>query len=246
MEVTFKPIGDRGIRVGFGDVVSLKIHQQVRQLCRKLERERHPGIVEWIPSYTAVTVFYQPHKLFYHEMQAILQASIEKMEDEPLPASRVVRIPTCYGGEFGPDIDAVGGELTTEEVVALHSEKEYLVYMLGFAPGFPYLGGLDQRLATPRLAEPRAVTPAGSVGIAGQQTGIYSIETPGGWQIIGRTPLSLYDPYREEPTIFRVGDLVKFEPITRVEYEEIKEVVERGEYTIQCSEGDEEHAGGSQ
>jgi inhibitor of KinA len=136
-----------------------------------------------------------------------------------------VDIPVCYGGDFGPDLDAVSSHtgLSTEEVVAIHGEPDYLVYMIGFAPGFPYLGGMSERLASPRRESPRAKIPPGSVGIAGSQTGVYPIETPGGWQLIGRTPLRLFRPERDEPSLLRTGDRVRFQAIDRAEYGDLLE-----------------------
>jgi inhibitor of KinA len=136
-----------------------------------------------------------------------------------------VDIPVCYGGDYGPDLDAVSFHtgLSTEEVVAIHGEPDYLVYMIGFAPGFPYLGGMSERLASPRRESPRAKIPPGSVGIAGSQTGVYPIETPGGWQLIGRTPLRLFRPERDEPSLLRTGDRVRFHAIERAEYRDLLE-----------------------
>ncbi|WP_100405444.1 5-oxoprolinase subunit PxpB [Bacillus solitudinis] len=220
----FQPLGDQAIRVQFGQDVEFRTHQDIRQFCLTLERRQVPAIIEWVPSYTAVTIYYDLSLCTYEEMKEKLQKIMKKVEGEELPPPRIVEVPTCYGDDLGPDLETVAHHngLKPDEVIALHSEGEYIVYMLGFSPGFPYLGGLHPRLATPRLASPRAVTPAGSVGIAGEQTGIYSIETPGGWQIIGRTPLSLYDPYRKDPTLFQMGDIVKFVPISKRVYEEIK------------------------
>lgn len=136
------------------------------------------------------------------------------------PPSRTVVIPVCYGGEFGPDLEEVARfhGMTEDEVIAIHAQGRYRVYMIGFAPGFAYLGGLSPEIATPRRATPRTHVPAGSVGIAGNQTGVYPLATPGGWQIIGRTPLALFRPHHEEPSLLRAGDIVQFCPITEEQY----------------------------
>jgi KipI family sensor histidine kinase inhibitor len=159
--------------------------------------------------------------------EALIQSieSIENaMEDAPEPPFKVVKIPVCYGGEFGPDIETVAknAALPVETVIDLHSQPEYLIYMIGFTPGFPFLGGLNEKLFTPRLKTPRMVVPKGSVGIANNQTGMYSIDSPGGWQIIGRTPLTLFAPDREKPFLYQAGDKIKFTPISPAQFSQLK------------------------
>ena len=149
-------------------------------------------------------------------------------------ARRIFEIPVCYGGEYGPDLEniAANAGLTPEEVIQIHSSRDYLIYMLGFLPGFAYLGGLDERIHTPRLANPRIRIRAGSVGIGGSQTGIYPLDSPGGWQLLGLTPINPYDPQREIPILYEAGDYIRFVPITGEEYREIRAQVEAGTY--QC------------
>ncbi|NLG86950.1 MAG: 5-oxoprolinase subunit PxpB, partial [Firmicutes bacterium] len=160
---------------------------------------------------------------------------IEGLGKLDLPAPEITVIPVCYGGKFGPDLDYVCEHtgLSAEEVIQLHTGTDYLIYMLGFTPGFSYLGGMDERLATPRLKTPRTHIPAGSTGIAGKQTGIYPIDSPGGWQLIGRTPLKLYDPFRDPPVLLKAGNYVRFTAITEDEYEEIAAQVAAGTYKVQ-------------
>ena len=148
--------------------------------------------------------------------------------------SRIFEIPVCYGGEYGPDLQNIAdlAGLTPEEVIKIHSSEDYLIYMLGFLPGFSYLGGLDERIHTPRLANPRIRIPAGSVGIGGSQTGIYPLDSPGGWQLLGMTPVKTYDPGREVPILFEAGDYIRFVPVTEEEYLKIKKQVDEGAY--QC------------
>lgn len=148
---------------------------------------------------------------------------------------KVYEIPVCYGGEYGPDIENIAEHagLSVEEVIKIHSSRDYLIYMLGFLPGFCYLGGLDERIHTPRLANPRIKINAGSVGIGGSQTGIYPLDSPGGWQLMGMTPVKTYDPDREIPILVEAGDYIRFVPIDEDEYKRIRELVERGEY--QCT-----------
>jgi len=156
------------------------------------------------------------------ELYALLKG-IEKTENET-HAAKVVRIPVVYGGEYGPDLESLAKlhDMTPEQVIEIHSGKDYLIYMLGFTPGFPYLGGMDPKIATPRLKTPRTKIPAGSVGIAGEQTGFYPLDSPGGWQLIGRTPLALFDPEREAPFLLSAGEYVRFCPIPEDRFEEIR------------------------
>ena len=146
----------------------------------------------------------------------------------------MVEIPTLYGGEYGPDLDHVADHngLTPEEVIQIHSSADYLVYMMGFTPGFPYLGGMSENIATPRLQTPRTAIPAGSVGIAEQQTGVYPIESPGGWQLIGRTPVQLFDPQRDPPVVVEAGDFIRFAPITETTYYVVQQQVQVGSYQL--------------
>jgi len=177
-----------------------------------------------VPAYTTLTVFYDP-ACAYEQVAAWLHTGLAACEtaDAALaaaPQPAVVEIPVCYGGEYGPDLAAVAAhtELAVSEVVARHAAPIYLVHLLGFLPGFPYLGGLDAQLATPRRASPRALVPAGAVGIAGAQTGIYPLASPGGWQLIGRTPLPLFNPAWPEPTRLRAGQQLRFVPISAAEF----------------------------
>lgn len=169
-------------------------------------------------------------------MQALVKVEVKAGET----CKRIFEIPVCYGGEYGPDIANIAEHagLTEEEVIRIHSSKDYLIYMLGFLPGFTYLGGLDERLHTPRLANPRIRISAGSVGIGGSQTGIYPLDSPGGWQLMGMTPVKTYDPDREVPILVEAGDYIRFVPVDEEEYLRIKDAVERGEY--QCVIHEEE------
>ena len=222
------PLGDTAIVLSFGDSIDLAVHARVRAFAACLEAHPFEGLVEYVPAFTTVTVYYDPwvlsekgkHKPYEKVTNLLLerlpQAEQYRQKQEPV----VVEIPVCYGGELGPDLAFVAqhNQLSEEEVIAIHAAGEYTVYMIGFAPGFPYLGGMDARIATPRKETPRQRIPAGAVGIAGQQTGVYPIETPGGWQLIGRTPLALFDPQRQPPSLLQAGAVVKFIPIPAEAY----------------------------
>jgi KipI family sensor histidine kinase inhibitor len=178
------------------------------------------GVAEIIPTYRSLLIIYDPSITNPAELQKILETLEARLGEIKIPPPRTVEIPVCYGGEFGPDIDTVAdtNNLTAEEVIELHCEPEYPIYMVGFTPGFPFLGGLPEKLHTPRLETPRTLVPEGSVGIANNQTGIYPIASPGGWQLIGRTPLKLFAPWRRNPFLYQAGDCLKFKPISAEEY----------------------------
>lgn len=222
MTAEFLPVGDLAVRVSFGAEISPRINDQVRRFCHRLQTEPICGVSEWVPGYAAVTVYYHPWAIGYDDLCSVLEDYVRAGTDMPSAPARQVEVPVCYGGKWGPDLDEVAAAhgLTGGQVIERHATPTYLVYFLGFLPGFPYLGGLDPSLATPRRATPRPRIHAGSVGIAGAQTGVYPLETPGGWQIIGRTPLRLYDPARQPPALLAVGDQVQFLSITERQFEE--------------------------
>lgn len=232
MKLDFQPLGDQGIRIGFPQVIAPEVNQMIQAFSFALKAEKVPGIREIVPTYAALSIYYEPKQIRYAELLAYLQKVHETIGHVTLPAARRIEIPTVYGGEKGPDLHYVAAyhQLTEEEVVQLHTTPSYLVYMIGFTPGFPYLGGLPEQLVTPRLSQPRTRIPGGSVGIGGNQTGIYSMDAPGGWQILGHTPVKLYDPSRAEPMLLRAGDYLQFVSVSDEEYQEILERVEREEY----------------
>lgn len=212
--------GDLALVVEFGDEISEEVNRRVHALAYALEKNPVPGLGEAVPTYRSLLVHYDPLRLSCDEAKALVTDLLQKCEEIPLPEPEVIGVPVVYGSEFGPDIEFVAehNSLSVEEVIGLHSGATYTVYMLGFSPGFTYLGGLPEVLATPRLPTPRKLVPAGAVGIAGQQTGIYPIATPGGWRLIGRTLLKLFDPNRDPPVLLRPGDRVHFVPISEGEY----------------------------
>ena len=179
--------------------------------------------METVPTYRSLMIHYDPGIIQFAPLVQRLQSLLDGLDLVEIPPSQVLEIPVLYGGEMGPDLDFVAqhAQKTPQEVISIHTSTEYLIYMLGFTPGFAYLGGMDERIATPRLETPRVKIPAGSVGIAGSQTGIYPIDSPGGWQLIGRTPVRMYDPDRETPILPQAGQYIQFYPITQAEYNEI-------------------------
>lgn len=215
------PAGDCALVVEFGDSISEELNRKVQALNEALKKMELMGIVETVPTFRSLLVVYDPEFLTYGELRDRLLGIPVRSDGKDGRPPRTVEIPVCYGGEFGEDLADVAAYhgLSEEEVIRLHSGRDYPIYMLGFLPGFPYLGGMDERLHTPRLSSPRTRIPAGSIGIGGEQTGIYPMDSPGGWRLIGRTPLKLYDPDREEPVLYRAGDVIRFVPITGEEYE---------------------------
>ncbi|MFB3905437.1 MAG: 5-oxoprolinase subunit PxpB [Acidobacteriota bacterium] len=213
--------GDQGLVVEFGSRIDPDINAKVQSLHRSLARHPIPGVIETVPTFRSLLVWYDPLLIGFDELVGRIQ-TIKSTPPEVWRAKPPLIIPTVYGGEFGPDIDFVArhNRISVDEVIALHVSASYVVYMIGFTPGFPYLGGLPKTLATPRLHVPRTLVPAGSVGIAGEQTGVYPVESPGGWRLIGRTPLKLYDPAREDPVLLEPGDLVRFHRIDEAEFRE--------------------------
>jgi inhibitor of KinA len=219
-EPRFLLAGDAALVVEFGNKIDEEINCRVRSLAAALEENPIPGLAEAVPTYRSLLVHYDPLRLSHKDLIDLVRTILEKGEEYPLPEPHKVEIPTLYGGEFGPDLSFVAEHngLSMDEVVRIHSGTVYSVYMLGFSPGYAYLGGLPEEIATPRLPTPRTLVRAGSVALAGRQTGVYPIATPGGWRLIGRTPLKLFDPQRDPPTLLRAGDRVHFVPISEEEY----------------------------
>lgn len=237
--VRMMPVGEGAVLVEFGQDISPAIQAGVSALEQAIIREMHPAIIEWVPTYRSLLVYYDPLEISYHEMAAwLLERSSDQGSATAVPRRRVT-IPVLYGGTMGPDLDFVAKhtKLDPQEVVRLHEEPDYLVYMLGFMPGFPYLGGLNPKIITPRLTTPRTAVPAGSVGIADRQTGVYPLKSPGGWQLIGRTPVRLYVPERAQPIMLQPGDLLKFRSVTAEEYAEVEQQVTAGNYQPLVEEG---------
>ncbi|MCL6478065.1 MAG: 5-oxoprolinase subunit PxpB [Peptococcaceae bacterium] len=231
----FLPAGDKALVVEFGNEINPHINRMVRNLYLAVKKNKLEGIGELVPTYRSLLVYYDPIKISLQELEEHLRKLEISMADLEIPEPKITLLPVVYGGQYGPDLGDVAGKnkLTQEEVVRIHTQADYLIYMLGFTPGFTYLGGMSQRIATPRLRVPRTCIPAGSVGIADKQTGVYPIDSPGGWRIIGRTPVKLYDPYSEPPVVLFPGDYVRFVAIGEEDYVKIKEGIERGTFRLQ-------------
>ncbi len=222
LQANYRPAGDAGILAEFGDGIEENVNLRVRVFDFALLNSEFPEVVETVPAYRSLLVLYDPLRSSYSALLEKLKSLEARLPGMRVPAARLVRIPICYGGDNGPDLRTVAkhARLSPDEVIRIHKSANYFVYMIGFTPGFPYLGGMPADIATPRLKRPRLHVPAGSVGIAGSQTGIYPLKSPGGWQIIGRTPMRLFAPGKPDPVELRPGDRVEFYEITAAEFEE--------------------------
>lgn len=204
--------GDSAILIEFADEIDDAVNDRVHALAQFLRDQKRAEIIDLIPAYSSLLVCYDPAQNDDESMRAYLAASLSSTQTQRTFASRVIEIPTTYGGEFGPDLAFIAEScgLSEAQVVELHASVAYRVYFIGFVPGFAYLGSVPEKISAPRLQTPRTRVPAGSIGIAGRQTGIYPIESPGGWRLIGRTALRLFDPNADPPTLLRPGDRVRF------------------------------------
>ncbi|MDR1579993.1 MAG: 5-oxoprolinase subunit PxpB [Synergistaceae bacterium] len=225
--------GDSCLVVEFSDSIEMEANFRLQNLMRALAPKNVRGIREFVPTYRSLSIHYDPIKTDREKLEAIARKTLESLGGGGGETRRVWVLPVLYGGEYGPDMSNVCAHTgySENEVIKRHTKPEYYCYMLGFTPGFAYLGGLDETLGTPRLKIPRVLIPAGSVGIAGRQTGAYSIDSPGGWQLIGRTPLRLFDPGdSERPTLIEAGDWIKFRGVSVDEYASIKHDADAGRY----------------
>ncbi|HYE81210.1 MAG TPA: 5-oxoprolinase subunit PxpB [Clostridia bacterium] len=229
--------GDKGLVVEFGNDISEAVNRKVRNMYLAVRKNRIQGIYEMIPTYRSLLIQYDPLELEIDKLIDTLKEIENTLDSIDLPKPRIIGLPTIYGGEYGEDLSFVAEHngVSEAEVVRIHSSVDYLIYMLGFTPGFPYLGGMSEKLETPRLNTPRTRIPAGSVGIAGKQTGVYPIESPGGWRLIGRTPVKLYDPGRRIPIILQAGDYIRFVPVEKEEYDSISRLAEENRYEIEIA-----------
>lgn len=221
MNYPILPCGDCAVTVQIGTVISEEVNREVVAVLHALHQAAIQGVQELVPSYTSICIHYDPFLLSFDQLKEILSNLEITISMQAEAQAAVVQIPVCYGGEYGPDLSFVAEHngLSVEEVIRRHSSGNYLVYMLGFLPGFAYMGGMDETIACPRLESPRTKIPAGSVGIAGAQTGIYPLNSPGGWQLIGRTPLKMFSLAGDAAQFaLAAGDRVQFVPITEEQY----------------------------
>jgi inhibitor of KinA len=217
----FQSASDQSLVVYLGEAeISHDAHRRVTKLLRLLESEPVEGIRNLLPAYCSLLVKFDVLKLGQDELEQILRQYLDRLEEVRLPEPRQLEIPVCYGDEFGPDLNDVASmhRIPPSKVIELHGSADYVAYFLGFVPGFAYLGGLPDALATPRLATPRRNVPSGSVGIAGSQTAVYPLATPGGWRLIGRTPTAMFRPDRNNMSLLSIGDHVRFTPISREQF----------------------------
>jgi len=221
----FLKAGDSALVIELGNEISPVINFKLKKITEFLDNLNKQGIRDLLPTYRSIIVYYNPLLVSFDEIKNIVEenCNFENEKTDEIE-KEIVEIPVLYGGEYGPDLEniATHNNITTEEVIKIHTSGEYLVYMLGFTPGFPYLGGMSKKIATPRLKEPRTKIPAGSVGIAGEQTGVYPIESPGGWQLLGRSPLNFFNPNSDKPFLLKAGQYIKFVSITKEEYLKLK------------------------
>ena len=212
----FQRASDQSLLIYFGRQITFDAHERVRKFLQLLASEPVAGVRNLHPAYCSVLIKFDPLKRQHEDLEKTLQKYLARLDDVTLAEPRQVEIPVCYGGEYGPDLKDVSAmhAMTPEQVVELHSSANYLVYFLGFVPGFAYLGELPKALVTPRLPTPRRTVPPGSVGIAGNQTGVYPVATPGGWRLLGRTPISMFRPEQNGLSLLSIGDRVRFSPIS--------------------------------
>jgi inhibitor of KinA len=215
----FRMMGDRALLVELGDQINASINEKVRELFLKLDRRALEGVVELVPSYRSLMVVYDPLKIALERLRGEILGLHQARDPSFVPEPKTLHVPVLYGGEYGPDLEWVADfhKISPEQVIRLHTGTTYRVYMIGFTPGYPYLGELPEGLATPRRETPRTVVPQGSVAIAQRQTGIYPVQSPGGWHILGWTPITLFDAHQWPPTPLEMGDLVRFFPVQKEE-----------------------------
>ena len=221
-DAQFQAASDQSLLVSFGQQITLENHQRVVKLLGLLESQHIEGIRNLHPAYCSLLIKFDPLKLDHDQLESRLVPCLARLDEAPLPKPAQIDIPVCYGGEFGPDLNDVAAMhgMSPAQAIELHSSAAYLVYFLGFAPGFAYLGGLPEVLASPRLETPRTKVPQGSVGIGGNQTAVYPFATPGGWRLIGRTPLAMFRRDRDRMSLLQIGDHVRFRPISKEEFAE--------------------------
>lgn len=235
---SFLQNGDSAVTVQFKNEISKEVNSYVTSLCAEIENNKIKGVIEYIPTFCSVSVLYDCTLISAKKLISKLEKIIKNIKITSSRKAKLYEIPVCYDDCFALDMGNVceHSHLTREEVIARHSGRDYLIYMLGFLPGFAYLGGMDEALATPRLDSPRSEIFEGAVGIGGEQTGIYPVASPGGWQLIGKTPVKVYDKERENPILYSSGDYIRFVPVSLAEYDQIKSQINTGTYRVKVTE----------
>ena len=215
-KLKFRTMGDRSLLVELGDEISPSVNQRVQELFTAMDMHPVDGVRELVPSYRSLLVIYDPLNISPADLKHTIRDTYHNLDQAELPEPRTIDIPIVYGGEQGPDLESVAQyhHITPQEVIDYHTRPIYRVYMIGFTPGYPYLGEVPDAISTPRRETPRILVPQGSVGIAQKQTGIYSVDSPGGWQIIGWTPVNLFDPQAQPPSLLMMGDRVRFQAMS--------------------------------
>lgn len=226
--------GENALTVAFKNEISEDVNRQVAALCAAMEQAAWQGVKDLVPAFAALTVCYDCTVLPGAKLKRKIRRLLAEASATDRQIKRIFVLPVCYDDALGEDMETVcrHSGLDREEIIRRHAGRDYLIYMLGFLPGFAYLGGLDERLFTPRLENPRTAIPAGSVGIGGEQTGVYPVASPGGWQLIGRTPVPVYDLSKPDPILYAAGDYIRFQPITQAEYYSILDEVQQGTYQV--------------
>lgn len=240
-EMKCMPAGDRAMVVEFGNAIDTGINNRVHALAAKIKKAQLPGVVETVPTFRSLMIYYDPWETSFASLKKTLEEFGTIEEEEQGRKKRILKIPCCYGARFGQDLadmEKYTG-LDRDEIIAIHSSVDYKIYMMGFLPGFVYLGGLDKRIEMPRLQTPRVKIQPGAVGIGGNQTGVYPLASPGGWRLMGGTPVDFYAPEREEPILCKAGEYIRFVPITIDDYYDIRRMIVKGTYQIEVVEEDE-------
>ncbi|MEH7234634.1 5-oxoprolinase subunit PxpB [Bacillus sp. JJ1562] len=232
MSYEILPVGDMALQIFYKESASDALQRQIQHTTKQIEKMKIQGVVELVPAFQSITIYYNPILTSYKNLMSKVSEICKGISIiEKSSSKEVIVIPTCYDGEDLENV-ARGHRLSTEEVISIHSSIDYLVYMIGFLPGFPYLKGLPKQLATPRLSSPRLKVPKGAVGIGGDQTGIYPLDSPGGWNLIGRTPVPIFEPEEPNQFLLKAGDYLRFSPISVKEYKEVENLVKENQYNF--------------